>query len=93
MNDTYSELLIKKEVTAKDKMIKVLLIALIALMAVAGILITPLAFIAAIALGIAAYFVFPNLDLEFGSGSGLWCRAFPTALDILGFPASSATLP
>lgn len=49
MNDTYSELLIKKEVTAKDKMIKVLLIALIALMAVAGILITPLAFIAAIA--------------------------------------------
>ena len=65
MNDTYSELLIKKEVTAKDKMIKVLLIALIALMAVAGILITPLAFIAAIALGIAAYFVFPNLDLEF----------------------------
>ena len=59
MNDTYSELLIKKEVTAKDKMIKVLLIALIALMAVAGILITPLA------LGIAAYFVFPNLDLEF----------------------------
>ena len=65
MNDTYSELLIKKEVTAKDKMIKVLLIALIALMAVAGLLITPLAFIAAIALGIAAYFVFPNLDLEF----------------------------
>ena len=65
MNDTYSELLIKKEATAKDKMIKVLLIALIALMAVAGLLITPLAFIVAIALGIAAYFVFPNLDLEF----------------------------
>ena len=65
MNDTYSELLIKKEVTAKDKMIKVLMIALIALMAVAGLLITPLAFIVAIALGIAAYFVFPNLDLEF----------------------------
>ena len=58
MNDTYSELLIKKEVTAKDKMIKMLLIALIALMAVAGILITPLAFIAAIALGIAAYLCF-----------------------------------
>ena len=65
MNDAYSELLVKKEQTIKEKAIKVLVIALIVLAAVAGIFITPIALVVAVVLGAAAYFLLPNLDLEF----------------------------
>ena len=65
MNDAYSELLVKKEQTMKEKAIKVLVIALIVLAAVAGILFTPIALVVAVVLGVAAYFLLPNLDLEF----------------------------
>ena len=64
MTDLYSELLVKKEQTAKDKVIKFLLIGLIAVSAVMGLAIT-LVWIVTLALGIAAYFIIPNLDLEY----------------------------
>lgn len=64
MNDSYSELLVKKEQTGKDKVIKFLLIGLIAATAVVGVVFT-LAWILTLGLGIAAYFVLPNLDLEY----------------------------
>ena len=49
----------------KEKAIKGLVIALIVLAAVAGILFTPIALVVAVVLGVAAYFLLPNLDLEF----------------------------
>ena len=61
MTDMYSELLVKKETTGKDQAIKILIIALIVLTAAAGLLITPLAWVLTIGLGIAAYFVLPLL--------------------------------
>ena len=64
MTVLYSELLVKKEQTVKDKAIKILMIAGIALTAVAGLLF-PLAWILTLVLGIAAYFILPKLDLEF----------------------------
>ena len=64
MNDSYSELLVKKEQTGKDKAIKFLLIGLIATTAVVGVIL-PLAWVLALGLGIAAYFILPNLDLEY----------------------------
>lgn len=64
MNDTYSELLVKKEQTAKEKIIKVLVIAAIVVAVLAGTMI-PLFLVVAVALGVAAYFLLPNLDLEF----------------------------
>ena len=64
MTDLYSELLVKKEQTVKDKVIKILMIAGIALTAVAGLII-PFAWILTLALGIAAYLILPKLDLEF----------------------------
>ena len=64
MNDSYSELLVKKEQTGKDKVIKFLLIGVIAATAVVGIII-PLVWVLTLGLGIAAYFILPNLDLEY----------------------------
>ncbi len=65
MSDLYYELLVKKETTAKDRITKFGLIALTALSVFAGLFITPLLLIAAIALGVACYFVIPKTDLEF----------------------------
>ena len=65
MTDMYSELLIKKEPTGKDQALKVLIIALIVLTAAAGLFIIPLAWVLTIALGVAAYFILPLLDLEY----------------------------
>ena len=56
MNDSYSELLVKKEQTGKDKVIKFLLIGVIAATAVVGI-ISPLVWVLTLCLGIAAYFI------------------------------------
>ena len=64
MNDSYSELLIKKEQTAKDKIIKFLLLGLIAVTAVIGFVFI-FAWIATLILGVVAYFTLPNLDLEY----------------------------
>ena len=55
MSDLYSELLVKKERTAKDRLIKGSIIALIVLLVLAGLFIMPLLLIAAIVLGVCAY--------------------------------------
>ena len=65
MSDLYYELLVKKESTAKDAVIRYGLIVLTAVMALGGLLISPILLIAAIALGVACYFVIPKTDLEF----------------------------
>ena len=49
----------------KEKAITVLVIALIVLAAVAGILLTPIAPVVAVVLGVAASFLLPNLVLDF----------------------------
>lgn len=64
MSDLYSELLVKKERTIKDKLVKGGLIALVVICALVGIFM-PFLFFVAIALGIAAYFIIPGTDLEF----------------------------
>ena len=65
MSDLYYELLVKKESTAKDAVIRYGLIVLTAVMVLGGLLISPILLIAAIALGVACYFVIPKTDLEF----------------------------
>ena len=65
MGDLYSELLVKKDKTAKDSLLKYGLIVLIVLAVFAGLIITPLALIIAVALGIACYFVIPKTDVEY----------------------------
>ena len=65
MGDLYSELLVKRDKTAKDSLIKYGLIVLTALAAFAGLFISPIILIVAIALGIACYFVIPKTDVEY----------------------------
>ena len=65
MSDLYSELLVKKEATAKDAVIKYGLVVLTVLAVFAGLFISPIVLIVAIALGVACYFVIPRTDLEY----------------------------
>ena len=65
MSDLYSELLVKRDQTIADKLVRGGMIALVVLCALAGILLTPLLLFAAMILGIAAYFILPYTDLEF----------------------------
>lgn len=65
MSDLYSELLVKKDQTAKDVVIRYGLITLTVLFVAAGLFISPLILIPAIALGIASYFIIPKTDLEY----------------------------
>ena len=65
MGDLYSELLVKKDKTAKDSLLKYGLIVLTVLAVFAGLIITPLALIIGVALGIACYFVIPKTDVEY----------------------------
>ena len=65
MSDLYSELLVKKEQTAKDKMTKIGLIALTAIFAFAGLFISPIFLLGALAGGLGCYFILPKTDLEY----------------------------
>lgn len=65
MSDLYSELLIKRNSGAKEMVIRVGMIAVTALLVVAGLFIDPIILLGAVALGVADYFVFPMLDLEY----------------------------
>ena len=65
MSDLYSEFLVKKESTAKDAILKYGLIVLTILAVGAGLFISPLLLVLAIALGVACYFVIPRTDLEY----------------------------
>lgn len=65
MSDLYSELLVKKDQTAKDVVTRYGLIILTVLFAAAGLFVHPLLLIGAVILGVAAYFIIPRTDLEF----------------------------
>lgn len=65
MSDLYSELLVKKEQTAKDVAVRYGLIAVTALFVAAGLFVSVLLLIPAIALGIVSYFIIPKTDLEY----------------------------
>ena len=65
MSDLYSELLVKRERAIKDSIIKYGLIVLTVIAVIASLISTPLIWIAAIALGIACYFVIPKTDVEY----------------------------
>lgn len=65
MSDLYTELLVKRETPASEKVLKVVLIAATVLSAFAGIFITPLIFILFIGLAVLCYFKLPAFDLEF----------------------------
>ena len=65
MSDLYSELLVKRERTIKDSIIKYGLIVLTVIAVIASLISTPLIWIAAIVLGIACYFVIPKTDVEY----------------------------
>ena len=65
MSDLYSELLVKKEQTGKDKAVKFGLIGLTVLLILGGLVMWPL-LIAGIVLGfVSYYFIIPKTDLEF----------------------------
>ena len=61
MSDLYSELLVKKEPTAKDSIVKYGMIVLTVLAVGAGLFLL----LVAVALGVASYFVIPRTDLEY----------------------------
>ena len=65
MSDLYTELLVKKEKTPKDNLIKAGLIGLIVISLAAGLFINSLLLIIAAGLAVAAYFIIPRTDLEY----------------------------
>ena len=65
MSDLYSELLVKREPTAKDAITKFGLIGLTVLLAAAGLFIHPLILLGAVAAGVACYFIIPKTDVEY----------------------------
>lgn len=66
MSDLYSELLVKKEQTAKDKLLKYGVYALIVLLALGGVLLQPLLIFVDLIFGfVAVYFIIPGTDVEF----------------------------
>ena len=65
MSDLYSELLVKKEATAKDAVIKYGLIVLTVIAAFAGFFIFPIILVIAIVLAVVSFFVIPRTDLEY----------------------------
>ena len=65
MNEVFKEHLVKKERTPKDTFLRFGVVFLTVLAALAGLLIIPYALLAAVALGILAYFVMQNTDLEY----------------------------
>jgi hypothetical protein len=65
MSDLYYELLVKKERTLNDTVIRYGMITLIVILAFGGLLVNAVLLLAAIVVGVAAYFIFPHLDVEF----------------------------
>ncbi|MDO5136360.1 MAG: DUF6106 family protein [Eubacteriales bacterium] len=66
MSDLYQEHLVKKEQTGGAKAGKYAMIGLTALFVAAGLLLTPLALLIALVLGLVTYFVvIPRTDLEY----------------------------
>lgn len=65
MSELYSEILVKREASSADTLKKVAIIVGIVLLVAAGIFITPMFLIGAVALGAGAYYIFPKFDVEY----------------------------
>lgn len=65
MNDSYAEVLIKKQATLLDRLKKAGLLLLLILAAFAGLFYDVRFLLAALALGAAAFFLLPTFDLEY----------------------------
>ncbi len=65
MNDMYREILVAKQKTAMDTVKVFVTVALTAVLAVAGLLITPVALIAAILAGVGAWFAINGSNIEY----------------------------
>ena len=65
MNDLYQEIMVSRKQTSADTMKKVLLIVATAILAAAGILITPIALLAAIVVGILSFYLISGLNVEY----------------------------
>lgn len=65
MSDLYTEVLVKKQQTGKDKAIKGVLVFFTVLFAAAGIMMNPLILLLALVLGIVDYIFIPKLSVEF----------------------------
>ncbi|MDY3250424.1 MAG: DUF6106 family protein [Candidatus Choladocola sp.] len=63
--DSYREILVQRKTSMSNQIIKFLLIALTAIVFAAGLLFMPILLVAAIALGVASYFVIPRLEVEY----------------------------
>ena len=64
MSDLYTEVLVKKQQTGKDKAIKGVLIFFTVLFAAAGIMMNPLILLLALVLGIVDYIFIPKLSVD-----------------------------
>lgn len=65
MSDLYTEVMVEKKFTGKEMAIKVGLIFLTVLAAVAGLIFFPPALIVALVLGVLDYFIIPKLNVEY----------------------------
>lgn len=65
MNDTYREILVKKETTSADVVMKYGLIFLTAASFLAFLFVHPLCIILTVGLGVACYFLLPRFDVEY----------------------------
>lgn len=65
MSDLYTEVMVEKKFTGKEMAIKVGLIFLTVLAAVAGLIFFPPVLIVALVLGILDYFIIPKLNVEY----------------------------
>lgn len=65
MNNSYTEVLVKKEHRATDTLVKYGMYALTAVFIVAGLLFSPVIWVLAVAMLIGCYFVIPRTDLEY----------------------------
>ncbi|MCR4589884.1 MAG: DUF6106 family protein [Lachnospiraceae bacterium] len=65
MNDTYVEWLIEKKTGAADSLIRIGAYALIIILAGAGMFVSPVFFVPAVAGGVLSYFFLPRLNVEY----------------------------
>ncbi|MDO4519626.1 MAG: DUF6106 family protein [Eubacteriales bacterium] len=65
MNDSYCEVLVKREHRSTDTLIKIGMCAVTVLMFLAGLIVNSLLWILAIAMVAACYFIFPRTDVEY----------------------------
>ncbi len=65
MSDLYTEVMVAKKPTAKDQLIKFVLLLFTVLFALAGLVLMPILLVAAVILGVVDYFFIPRLSVEF----------------------------